>query len=109
MRRACHATTFLYLSSAPSAVRGSASSAVMWEQPVSSAASAGSEPACRGASNARSVAGASSSPNKVGWVVSDDVDMRVWRDLRWGSKVTVERGNEERVVYLCSNGQFRCP
>lgn len=63
--------TVLYLFSTPSPVRGSASRAVKWVQLVVSLDSVGSEAALT------SVAETDSSPNKVGWVVSDDVDIGV--------------------------------
>ena len=66
--RACHATTVLYLFSTPSPARESASNAVMWAQPMLSVAG-------REISKVASVATADSSPNNVGWVVSEDVDM----------------------------------
>lgn len=84
--RACQATTDLYLFTTLSPARGSASKAAMWGQPVVSPGSVGSEVARKGIeiSKVTSVAGADSSPNKVGWVVSEVVDMTVVVLLRLG-------------------------
>ena len=102
IRRACHATTLLYLLSAPSAARGSASSAARCVQLTVSLASASS---CTGreTSSVASVVGAGSSLNKVGWVVSEDVDitgccvLHSWAGRRRDS---VKRGTSGVYVQL---------
>lgn len=85
----------MYLFSTPSNARGSASKAEKWGQPV---VSPGSEVAGRETSKVTSVDGTDSSPNKVGWVVSEDVvDMvlvaLLWARVAWNAEMSCGNGN----------------
>lgn len=103
IRRACQATTVLYLLSTGWLERVSASCAAMCEQPAVSPAST--------AAKVTSVAETDSSPNKVGWVVSDEVDMAALSVVAVEDDVAflVSARRRATCLRLCSLGSSSTP